>query len=1675
MKRFFKIKNRIVRNALKLFLWISGGIILFLIFITLLLHLPFIQNAITGKIENFVSNKTDSTIEIKSINLSLPRGVVVKDIYTEDLQKDTLFYCHKIKISVNLLNLVKKRLKIERFEIDDLSCNIKRSLSDSNFNFDFIVDVFASEPKNNEKKKDTLKKGMPISIENIELSDINFCFNDEVSGNNLLFFLENLNINFDSSDLLSNKYFVDKISISGIYTNFVQSKMPQKDTTEKDEIAPMDFDIALNSFELSKIKVFYANEVTKQNIKLNLGNLALLPESINIANQKITLNNLLLQNTEIEYKQGKIDSSLLDSSNKNISVESKQSKNKQLGWTIALENFKFKNNSLKFDNNNFQKQPSGMDLNHLYISNLNILLNDIFYNGDIIKTKIKDFNFVEKSGFNLTDFQTDIVLETNKLSITNFKLTTPFTKINSDIHLGFPSLETIADNPDLLKIDFRLKNTEIATNDIFFFVPLLAESLNSGNKFLINTELKGKLSKLTIDKFEILTASNTKLSSKGFIIDLTDFKKAKFHFQLDTFFTVKDDIFKLLSNRLIPSSIEIPKEITLNTDVSGSINNLTSNLHLSTSMGDVDLKAIMKYDSLSDKDNFEINANIVEFKTNKLLMDSTLGLLSMNSHLKGSGLRTKNIKAKIKSEINKATFNSYEYNNIIIDADYSNEKLYATISSDDENCDFNLDCKLLMDEKTKDLKLNFNLKRANLYVMNFYDEAFVLSANINSVSFLGDSNKINTTTIVDNVVINTKKQLYPIDKIEILTKINNEKSFVNINSSLITTKINSNFNISQISDVLLAHINKYFEINKSETKFATQAYNFDLEIDMLNTDLLTDVFLPDLKKLKVNKIKASYRGATQNLNFSILIPEIKYLSNTIDSIELKINSNQSELSFKSSVGKIQFDTFVINKFLVKGNVANDKIYSTLSFTDTKGKKKMNIPMLLSSLQSGFKFSVLQDNLIMNYKKWNVHDDNSIVFEKNGIVTNNFVLSNEKQKLSIDNNKSVLEANINNFSLSNLTNIIETQNSTNIINGFLDANVKLKIKENLTRYFADINISKITFSDIQIGNIYLKANNNIIGKNDISFEYNNLDNELRMNGFLYSLNDSNSINLDLDIDFTKLENLQPTLSNLFPKMQGEITGYLNISSTLDNPKILGSMLFENIELASSITNTSLKLKNEKLLFNKNSIVFPEFTILDSLDNKFVINGNIQTKEYKNMQLKLDVKSKDFIVMNTKANKEINYYGQINLGADIKIRGSVDKPEIKSEIFVNKGTDFIYSLDEKKLEMIESEGVVAFVDMDALQDSVYSNLNVSVNDTTFHKVKGIELFSLIKINEDARFKIITNPISGDYMTIRGKSNLNFALDRSGKTSLVGTYEIFDSYYKLSFYNLVKKEFRIKKGSKITWSGNPTDANLDIAAIYDVETSPLELISNEFAGMSDDEKNRFKQKLPFHVNLNMIGNMMLPEISFGIDIEKEHKVKYPEVATKLRMLATKEEMSERNKQVFALLVMGGFISEASAQPNEESASFSTTAAKNSVNGILTKQLNKLSGKYVKGVNLDFGLESFDDYSSGTIDSKTKLDMHASKDFFNERLTVEMESTMNIEDNENEKQEDLSNIIGDVAVIYKITPDGKFKLKASRLNEYDVFDGEIISSGITLIFVKDFDALVRKQRYKTLKEGKE
>jgi hypothetical protein len=469
----------------------------------------------------------------------------------------------------------------------------------------------------------------------------------------------------------------------------------------------------------------------------------------------------------------------------------------------------------------------------------------------------------------------------------------------------------------------------------------------------------------------------------------------------------------------------------------------------------------------------------------------------------------------------------------------------------------------------------------------------------------------------------------------------------------------------------------------------------------------------------------------------------------------------------------------------------------------------------------------------------------------------------------------------------------------------------------------------------------------------------------------------------------------------------------------------------------------------LLIKNDGIYFNAFTILDKDNQSAKIDGAVRMNAFQNFEFALRLKSKDFLLMNTTAKDNKDFYGKIIVDSKLSIDGPLSLPVINGSVKLKKGSNITVAVPADSLTNDKGKDVVLFESSKKLNPILTNTPEKQISGLT-----GFDINAIIEIDKEATLRVLVDPNSSDSLVVKGNAALSFALDRSGKMSLTGMYNVNEGSYVVSLESIIKRKFAIEPESTINWNGDPKDATIAINASYSVRASPIDLVAGEMSDLSEADKNTYKERYPFTVLLKLRGAMLHPDISFEIQLEDKDKgILNGAVDAKLTMVNA--DPSAINKQVFALLVLGRFVQE---NPLQSEAGSTSTAVRSTVGTLLSAQLNQLSEKMIKAVSLNVDIQSYNDYQSGQAQGRSQVDLGVKKELFNDRLTVEVGGSVDVE-GEKAKQNSASDFTSDFTIAYKVTNDGRFQLKGFRHNQFEnPIDGQLIETGAGLLYVREF-----------------
>lgn len=1638
------IVKKVILRILKIIAWITFSLIFILVSVALLIQVPSIQNKIVQKAISFLHDKIKTEVRLEHISISFPKKIVLSGLYLEDQKRDTLLYAGELGIDTDLWALTQNEIQLDEVELDQITANLTRSAKTGEFNFNYIIAAFAGDTTQT-APVDTTSTPWKFSLGNVQVAKSKVSYKDSLGGILVEGKIGELDVEMDEFDLDQSIYKAGDILLKDITGAVVMTKSSADTDTTKTLLPTIGFD----QIKLTNVKASYTQQISGQIMQASIGDVEIEANEIDLNKQIIDLDQITFINSFLSYQQMK--------NGKKSPVNNDTAEIAAEPWKIKVNTLDLSGLSVQYYNFEEPLITNAIDFNHLWISRLDLKANDLTMNGREMQGEIAAFSLYEKSGFTVTSFESKFQLKDNSIEVKDLIFKTPGSNLDLNANAQFTSLSTIARDYPKAFVDLKLNRSTLALQDLLYFQPHLLDSipLKIKKSFTIDADIdaKGTVNDLAIRQFNVSMLDSTRLNLTGTVKGLPDVNRALMDIKLKEFRTTDRNVKSILPDSLFPENIHLPKWLSLSSDFKGSLQKPDVSTTLKSSAGSFLVDAKMNLDP-KIKENYKGELIVKEFNVGEILGDSTLGKLDMKASLAGAGLKIGEMDAVFDVIVNHFEYNHYNYKDFKVNGSMKKYFFTGQAMLEDKNLDFNIKGDLDYNEDVPKYKFIFELKNADLQTLNLSDRPLKAKGTLDVNLATSDFKVINGNLSIRKFGVYNGSALYMIDSLLFASIDQEGQSEISIRSDILNGDFKGTINLYALPDAIKRQFNNYFSLKDSVYDKAVPPQNFKFNLELKNTDLLTEVLLPDLEPFIPGEIAGEFNSEESKMDLRFGISKIKYGNLGVDSIRLNVTSDKKQLKYSFSVRDLSMDTLRIAGLRLSGKVASDSIRTKFSVLDSVRDEKYVFGGVINSLKDAFQFRFLNDELLLNYKEWKAPDDNYLQFKKTGLAPHHFEIAKGNEKIALqkkEGSDSVISLVFNQLELKNITSLVQ---GITPLAGVADGDLNISVAKK-----GDFN-SKLKIQNFAIlgqtwGNLALTMSQKPNSPYDIELGVNGDKVELSLKG-TYAANAAKpSIDMVLDLQKINLAAFQPLTLGQVKKMEGIMTGEIKITGELSKPAIDGFVAFNDALFVPAAVNSTFKIDDQRFKIEESGLTFSNFKIKDEKNNVANIDGTIKNNDFKTFRLDLDVKANDFQLLNSSYADNKLFYGKVSVTTQIKVRGTSNEPKVNMDVSLGDKSNFTFVVPQSEKGVQDQKGIVTFVDKDAETDPFLAG--IQPNDTLMSAFKGLDLTANVELSGGETFNIVLDPAAGDQLSVKGKSNLTLEMDPTGGMQLTGRYEIVSGTYDFSFYKLVKRNFTIEKGSVISWFGDPMEAQLDLKALYKIETSPMELVSNQIDFSNSTELNTYRQRLPFFVYLMIKGDMLAPEITFKLDMPVEKQGSFGgNVYATLQDLNTRE--SDLNKQVFALLVLKRFITE---NPLESQSGGDTEGtARSSVSKVLTDQLNRLS-ENVKGVQLSFDVKSYQDYSTGTAQGQTQLQLGVSKTLFNDRLVVKVSGNLDLEGENTSQQHSAADYIGDLALEYKITEDGRFRISGFRNGNYDMIDGELTETGAGLIYIKDYNAL--------------
>jgi translocation and assembly module TamB len=1611
---------------------------------------PWGQDIIVGEITSYISSKTNTKISIKKLFITFKGNIDLQGLYLEDLNGDTLIFSNELEIQLPIWPLITgESITVDRLSWHGLRANISRSDTIVGYNYQFLINAFASSSEQTTKDKNN--SPLEISIGKLEISDFNVNFKDEVGGIDAKLNLGKFYSEADILNLDNMKFQVAKMALENTSLDYIMTKEVQTKDEPTDAIQPY---LSLEDLSINYLAIHYTSIPDSIETNLSLSEISLKMPKADLASHDIQISKFVMNNSKLQVKLN---------STKKINTDSLPKADSVVGtipfvwpnWTISLESIVLQNNHLLYQQGEEPEVLHDFNPDYIVLDDLNFIAKNILLSQNkSAQFQLEKLSFQELSGISLKDFSFFAALDSSSFSVDNLVVKTDVSSINANLKALFTNFQLALDKPEDINLIVDLNQFVFDLNDAFGILPSLRKNENlqelSKKQFSGKVKASGKIDDLLLQEFNVNWGVNTEIVSSGELKNLSNFNELNADIENLTFNSTRSDIINFISEKDL--GITIPRFINLKTNYVGTLQNFETKMLLTIPEGKVLVDGNYTQE---DELSFSANIQVIDLKAGELLNNPQIGKITFNTIANGSGKSLNEMDATLDSKFSKLELNGYDYSALELHGVLHKNDGNIVLNYEDENLEMHANSNIQLDSISPSISLDLIINGADLYALGLTEKQIKAKLTWNA-NFKGNFDVFEFDSQISDGLAVYDEENYYLGPVNLSAKSTNDSTSLDITSYFLNGDLRANANVDKTVEAIQQHIKSYLSDSLASNRDSlSNPVKLKVNMKLSESKLLTDFLVPQINSMDTLILQIDFDQNKKKLTANLDLAYIDYSSKTLDSLHLNLNSTEKEAEFKFGFAKLDAQPFVMNRTFFDGNFKNGLL--NLNFNAFDGEKEIyavrtEIFNKLSALNIHFD----PNKLVLQGEKWSIPEDNNIrIFEKKITAKNvNFSLNDQRVEIANDliyDTPNNIGVGFSNFNLSNLLALFNK--SEHIASGIMNGDLVIYEPYERINLGSDFSIDSLDVLQAPLGNLKLNIKSESDNKYNLDLNILGKDIDLSINGGYNMVDSISPINIDLNLNKIGMNTVAILSRGNLKDASGSISGQFDIQGNLNSPKYKGYIEFSDALFNISSLNSRFLLSNDRIKIDNKTITLNEFSIEDERKNKFIVNGLISTEDISDPQFNLNFYGRNFQVMNsTKEDNEL-YYGNVDLNMDGTVGGKMSFPEIKLNIDINQNTNFTYVLPESQVALEKKDGIIEFVNKEN-PNNILTRTNKS---NELNKFGGIELNSKIKIDQGANFNLIIDPSTGDNLNIQGDGDLDFTIAKNGLMSLTGRYDINDGHYSISLYNLVKRQFDLVPGGSITWHGDPMDANLNVKAKYSIETSASSLMATQTAGASEELQNKYRQKLPFFVYLNVTGDLNEPNLNFQLDMPEDSRGAVDgTVYSRIKQLNSEEDAL--NKQVFSLLVLRKFYPNSSSDGSSGGA---TSLVRNNLNDALSEQLNAFSSRLTgnTGIELDFGLNSYTDYQGESTQQRTDLNINAQKKLLNDRLIVQVGSNVNVEGTANAGED--NSIIGNANIQYLLTPDGRWRLKGFRNGQYEnIIDGHVFVNGISVLFQRQFNS---------------
>jgi len=1164
---------------------ISLSVLVFLLL--LIIRTEWAQGIIAKKATHWLSEKTGTVVSVDRLFLNFSGDFVIEGLYLEDIHQDTLLYSRKLEAGIEILPLFRGEYHISTIEWHGVVANVNRTLPDSSFNFDFIVSAISSKDQKLANEEQSKKSAFPgIEIGPLFFSDINVHYKDAVSGVSVKLALGELHLETHSMDIEKLDFRLKHLSFLNSNIAVFLKNTPASSATVTSGPNPK---VSIDECVIQQISFLFQSPDDSIFTDLAIGKMNLRSVAADLQKKEIVLDYFKLSDSRFAQQ-------LPLGTGTNAKDTAIVSSEIWPEWKFQANQIASINNSIKIDQGSRVFMTGNFDPNHVKLDSISFLIQEVTLRNKSAGLNLKALAFQEQCGFRIVESRLNAKLNDRMIRIDSLVLKTENSIVSTSLLCDFTSLETFIQKPFETKFKLSVSPSTFLLKDVVYFSPDLLKTphLATLSKYPLkmNGQLDGALNSMVVSGLNVNWGTQTYLSASGKLAGLPDIDKLKIDFPKFNLNSGRDDIAGFLPSGEFP--IDIPSSIGVEVSVTGSINELFTEARVFSSDGQLDIEG--SYANISGQISYSAMAEPQNLNIGNLLRQPRLGKVSGQIALNGRGIDPKTLVASLEADFTSAELNFYTYKNVLLTAKAAQGIANAEITYSDSNLIANLHATGSLDTVKPAYSVVLNLEGANLKGLGLTTDEIRTKFNL-MADFEGSlDNFTSKVEISDGLVVKNEK-LYPLDSIILKASGSNDSTGVFLKTPFISGMVVGNANPDKIMNAVSNHLKHYFNKDRM-VQDSSGTIELKAKIAMKQTEILTDVLIPNLSGFKPSQLDVVFNEKKQSMNADLNVDMLDYNGIKIDSLQFRLRSNPDSLGLVFNYARLKSGPVDMFQTNFTGSVSNESILVSLLVEDSTRQKLFQLISDVNTPGDEYHIHLDPDALILNGESWKIPATNLLVIGNNTLKLTDFELKNGAQELHArtpSDKMDELSIQFDRFEIRNLTSMINPSKVP--IQGEIQGELNLKELFSSFGFTTDLIIDSLEVIGNDLGVLGLKASTSEQKQYDLQAGLIGEGINLELKGNYFSAFNASTVEVTFKINEVNTSKIEGFSNGAIRNGKGAISGVIDVKGSPTNPKYTGHLQFNEASFDVSAFNGQFTLSNELISVANEQIVFDRLRITD----------------------------------------------------------------------------------------------------------------------------------------------------------------------------------------------------------------------------------------------------------------------------------------------------------------------------------------------------------------------------------------------------------------------------------------------------------------------------------------------